>query len=673
MSQVEAMVSDFVGTVEDRGPYFGGPDEVEPAHLEIGKAATGVRWSDRSATIADSIAAATPNEAQSRVLAELDLRRHRVAGIVWRAAAMGDELWDVATDDLGPATIPVRLLRQPEVREILDRRLRSIERMRYEASSGVEPDGIGPTAIKRRWMLRQDWHFGSGSLKRALRNSWSDDFSSRKFEAPSVPVAEFEALFVDTIVDIPENERFFSWNVELYEDPLSETAYKTTWYRNRQTNQFDWNLWPGTVPLPPRWRYDQGVKVIRDAEDQDWTLSDPATPDARRGYGWLMQPFDNMSQRPADIVDILFIPGTHDWWNRRWLHADGVISAIHLDALLNARRRRGVPDDEFNQLASRWEMALDDYFGVRGYRALANGIMGPGRTEFFENSAVPLYDLQIGDQVLMETNLIVFAIASWWDYPTLLVTDVDNEPDSEVISLSGIRLQGFGTADFSYPSLQFELAKVVDETLQVVQARIVEKVEARQREIDAGTSPFDLGPLQSIVWDTGRAGSRDQQFEFDMRILYRWSPYGDEWDHPGAWWLRINLREPMWHGVFGTDVEAAVRNLHKSVAWIDDANVILEDRMRVETIPVRPGFVPPPGASVDDDPHRVIFIPLFEPTIDIMGYEPWLVYFSVKRDGGADESFPTELRPVRTDAAWLPQLAVNNQAIRVIRPRQHRG
>lgn len=86
-------------------------------------------------------------------------------------------------------------------------------------------------------------------------------------------------------------------------------------------------------------------------------------------------------------------------------------------------------------------------------------------------------------------------------------------------------------------------------------------------------------------------------------------------------------------------------------------------------MPVVAGFVPPPGTYEPHDPHQVVFVPLFEPTYDVQGYSPWLVYFKVKHDFGAGEEFPIELRRVQADATWLPQLAPDHGLVRVIRPR----
>jgi hypothetical protein len=66
----------------------------------------------------------------------------RVIGIVWHAAAI-DDVWKGTGDAV--------TLDEVELTKLLDRRLRTVERLRYEASAGAVPGRIGSLAIDRAW------------------------------------------------------------------------------------------------------------------------------------------------------------------------------------------------------------------------------------------------------------------------------------------------------------------------------------------------------------------------------------------------------------------------------------------------------------------------------------------------------------------------------------------
>jgi hypothetical protein len=633
LTRVGGFVAGQVGTASARGPYFGGAGGPDPRHLDLGRFVAPRIGGPPPTTEAEAVAATAPTGSQAQTLRELDARRLRAIGIIWRAAAIDTDLWAGAN------------LKVDDLTEILDRRLRSVERLRFEASAGATPNGAGSSFVERR--------FRSGNNPSTIAGPWSDDFTVRMFEAPSVPrgatsisgdwvLEEFFATSSNVIIDA---------GFPRYTGGINNSGIAfLNWYRNFATDEFDWNIWPGT-------------RMGRDAAQavHVWELT-PNDGAGREGYGWVLKPVQGGIQA-AEIIRRLFVSST-DWWERAWLHADGVMSALHLEALRHAKLRRTQNDDLFDALPTRFSLALDDYFEVRAHTVRpANGIMRAGRTDHFENGAVAPDDLQIGDQVLYELNPVLLALgAKGWEYPTALVTDVDTAPNKPELQPDRLRVQGFGTADLDHPSLQLLLAKQLDATLKAVQDYIPREIA---RRVAAGFS----SPTR-LEWDSGLIVTPDDSRHNDSNALRMWNPYGDTWDPPGPWWIWINLNAPMWRGAFGGDVVKILGSMPRGILWIADDKLLPEFHGRAEanaTLPVGPGFQQPPWEddvfeNPTGDPRRTIFVPLYEPD------GGWLAYFSDKA-ATPNLHFNSRLVPIVVDAPWLPDLARRDGNIRVIRPR----
>ena len=636
---VDAFVNTLVGTAETRGPYFGGPGpEDQVRHLDLGRYVSPRLADPPSTTEKDAIQAKPPSETQARTLRELDRRRTRVIEIVWRAA-VDDDVWEGTGDDVQ--------LREAALTELLDRRLRSLERLHYEASSGATTSGIGSSFIERRWF--------PDNRPSSIVGPWRDDHTLRMFEAPSVPRAARSARDQWVVQEVIGN----SGNVvksasfpRFTGDIFSGTFLN--WFQNHMTDEFDWNEWPGT-------------RMGRDAvaTPKVWVRL-PSPGLGRDGYAWILQSVPGGIQA-AEIVQKLFL-SSPDWWERAWLHSDGVLAAIHLEALRHAKLRRDGKDDLFNALPAKVSLALDDYFEVRPQLVKTpNGIMRPGRTDHFENAAVAFDDLQVGDQVLFETNPVMSALGvAAWEYPTVLISGLDTSDtasDQPRLLLNRLRVQGFGAADLDYPSFQLLLAKNLDRTLQAVRDEVQAQVQLR---VSAGFPPPD-----KLQWDSGAIVEPAVAHNNDEWLLRHWNPYGDAWDPPGPWWVWINLKAPMWHGAFGDDPVKILGQTPGGIVWIADDKLLPEFRGRADpasTLPLGAGFQEPPwkddppdGPSVGD-PHKTIFVPLFEPD------GGWIGYFDDKARDPTVKYGP-RLNPVVADAKWLPGLARSQDKIRVIRPR----
>lgn len=856
--QVTAFLTARLGTSSARGPYFGGADPLPDRHLDLGQFVHSRSVDPLATTEQDAVAADPPDNRQARTLRELDLRRHHVIGIVWRAAAIESSLWK------GTDTAPV--LQSDALLELLDRRLRTLERLRYQASAGATDAGIGSSFIDRIW---------AGFSRNKKSNSdgpWQDGFLVRPFEAPSLPrsarsddgtwVAEeffygqrprltqrlsitgnptggtftldfanatspdidFDAskddvqntlgampLFVNTnttvrcrfgdlpqdsitivldgvipvtmqfsvgdnkltggtaptpVLDIPLGDA----DVEIEEGPRFDppTLPLRRWYLNYATDEFDWNAWPGTRVAGTQWNLPQGGLVdpgygwtlIPPRDTQTLTISGTATggkftltlgnattpeipfdatadqvqgaidnlPGGRTDFQCRDGPlpakgvtlvflnvartelFDvgddsgltgtnprvNVSGRnqlvgdlPGKVIHDLFetiFPGStppnrQDWWSRSWLHSDGMLAALHIEGLRHALLRQPLApgtraDDVFNTLSGQFTMALEDYFRLRHVTWVTNGIMNTGRNDFFENGGISPDDLQIGDQVLFDTNpalVVVGAIA--WDYPTVLVTDVDTALGKPSINFADVKVQGFGTTELACPAFQLLLVKMADRRLQAMRDFIPFEIARLKAKHAAVNEPF-TSPVK-LPWDIGMITDFERSSS-DSTALRLWNPYGDTFDAPGPWWIWINFTSPAWTGLFASgDFDKIFLRMPGAIAWnpddggtirFSDPSPLRRPAGAPPSVSVGPNFQEPPwedDKSAGADPRKVIFVPLFNP----LG--GWERYFDAKVRT-PNKAVSPKLEPVRTDARWIAGLARSpddEKLVRVIRPR----
>jgi hypothetical protein len=725
----------------NRGEYFGGTDThgLDPRHLDLGNF-IGVLITDPPPTTEkDAVSAKTPTPTQVQTLHELDRRNMRVKGIVWRAAALHEVWTGVGTDSN---------LQKFALTEILDRRLRTVERLHYEASSGATSGGFGTSFLSRDKELITDG-------RSSEFNGWHDDTRHRIFEAPSMP--RLTTLNVGLLIPVQSSPPVITPVMELRDtlraalidlkllvnDPGSPrfnvgATTSSAWYQNQPTDEFDWNVWPGTRIKEPLLE-----KAPNEPFPKEWVqVADTA---AARGYAWIMKP-RNFATEAIKELFVVFPP--QDVWARSWLHADGVMSALHLEALFFGLRRRkaleldikktaeerqteeeaakALQDEEqkldaeerslkaqlnnpglkqaiveaiekrldeiakrsfeiflqknsqrgaqeaelnktFNELPKKFSLALDDYFEVRrGIVRAENGIMRPGRTDHFENTAVPFDDLQIGDQVLYETSPVLQALGSnAWEYPTVLITELDSLPPGKKLDPKKLTVQGFGTAELGQPSFQLLLAKSIDNTLNAVRRFIQTSFAKEKAKAQSAGRPFD--PPEKFLWDPGLM-SQSEVSENDRGTLRLWNPYDDKWDEPGPWWVWLSLKAPMWHGSFPLPVEKTLAKVPHGFVWLGTTLLFERDGEAIpsKALPIGPGFKEPDWQDVTDeggtaDPKLTIFAPLFEPE------GGWINYFIAKAKDKNAKRGP-RLLPVMSDRSWFPGLVQNDSKVRVIRP-----
>jgi hypothetical protein len=332
--QVNQFLDEKLGTT-NRGPYFGGPEILmDLRHLDLGKFVSPNLFDPPATTERDAVAATTPTTAQVQTLQELDRRKMRVKGIVWRAAALYPDVW-------GDIRFDSKLLKL-ELSEILDRRLRTVERLHYEASAGATPAGIGASFLNRDKEI-------IGDNNSSDVDGWSVGLRYRMFEAPSVP--RLTSLRNEIAFPDPSNptttQKFHTLEgafrtFKLGVDDAGSPRFKSTssspnfWYLNHLTDEFDWNVWPGTRLKEPM------INILPDPDDPKKTKPSPKEwkrvedTGGARGYGWIMNP----RRLATAAIKELFVIAVQDLWDKSWLHSDGVLSALHIEALFFGLHRR---------------------------------------------------------------------------------------------------------------------------------------------------------------------------------------------------------------------------------------------------------------------------------------------------------------------------------------------
>lgn len=618
--QVEQYLARKLGTVSARGPLFGGATDLQPPHLDLARFAVS-RWTDAIrgfdlTTDADAVAATSPTKSQRFARTELDRRRARVLDIVWRAAGIEAGVWDADGT-----------LREPDLTEMLDRRLRSVERLAYQACAGAKPDGLGSSNVERRFAtLETGATAKSGPIK--------DDYLVRPFEAPSMPENAFPTIFV--AANEAETARY----------SLAARA----WYLNRVTHEYDLDVWPGTRPgergfvgidLPP-----QALPV--------WELA-PDEPAERRGYAWILTPQGDFAA--AAIVEELFVRAQNaNWFERSLLHSDGVFSALHLEALRHALLRRNGSDQQFDALLDRYDLVLGDAFGILGHARVPRSIFAPGVTDHFQNEAIAEADLQVGDQLLFDVHPVLFGL--WGrEYPTVMVTAID-PAESGIATVARIRVQGFDTADLTVGEFQRLHVEQMDRLLDVLREYATDKAA---HLAGGGRIAWQAGEVDPFLRADLPAGVNDEKLLVEFTLFTDPTLFGP----PGAIWIKVIPAARIWRGLVPDDLTEAVRRIPKSIAVIENGLALLvHERGAAVRLSLDPdifalAFLVRPELFQ----HRAIYVPLFEPD------GGWPEFYREKQTNPT-RTWLAFLGRVHVDGAWVPKIARDEQnRIRVVRPR----
>lgn len=613
--RVDQYVQQRLGTPAARGPYYGGASDLQPPHLDLARFANS-RTRDAllgfvPTTDAEAVAATTRTKAQHFALNELDRRYLRVRDIVWRAAGVEAGVWDAGD-----------VLREADLTELLDRRLRSIERLVYQASAGARTRGLGSSNIERR--------FKSSAGATPVMGPFEDDFSVRPFEAPSLPAKAFPIVVSAT--NGPDASRY--------------ELLTRVWYFNEATKEFDLDVWPGTRPG------DRGF-VGLDKQPQAlpvWTLS-PDEIAARRGYAWILTPQGQFG--PASIVEELFLRASNaDWLQRSLLHADGVLCALHLEALRHALLRRHGSDQPFDDLLARFDYVLGDPFDLLKHARVPRSIFAPGVTDHFQNEGIPDDELQVGDQLLFDVHPVFFGL-SGREVPTAMVTSIAPEVDG-TLRLEGVRVQGFDTADLPLGAFQRLLVDQLDRFLDVVRKYVQENANA----LSDSSLPWRAGEVPPFLTADQPPDARS-----DPSFLMRWRIFpADSFEFPEPYFIQVAPRSRIWRGLVPEDLEQAVARIPHSMTIVDSNRVVLvHERGRAVPIPI-PQVPLGIGIAMTFPLPDHLYVALYE----VEGGFPEYIRSRLKNPGG---TWSNRLHPVRVDARMLAPARDANHRLRVVRPR----
>lgn len=670
LNAVSAYVQVRLGADRKSGPmlpFFGGVGEGSPAHLDLVNLSR-VMVSDLQVDI-DSQTDVRAELLRLRAAKKTHERIRRFLAIVWRATFIHPQLWsNTALDAVA-------------LDEIVDRRLRAVERMSHNVSSIQEMHNVP----EDRSIAPSTWDMSDATASR----NWRDGTRVRLFEYPNVPQYIEDLLPPSEIVQLVQDFTERTGVSELGED--AELVYNVK--REAERQYLDDNS-TVTVEAISAWRFPNAQDAWQVSVGEGRPIVASSRTSAYRidlrtsgsGVSALDLAFDIDGQDNG-------LPVRADYWNRAWLACDQVIPLLFLEGLVFARRRRiglVAADAEMEALVARRVtvqvpkppatsgpvetayVALDKNFYVdgpanKGILMADQGVDGVGKPNdpFFENTVDQIDKLQVGDQVIIGNNItyFVFNPDGPWGFENALVMDVDSAVDRGPASRSRVRLenlilQGHGTRALSHTGYRGLMADILRPSYR----RVTELLRATiQDGMDNGTP---VSPIQS-VGIAGTALIRWAPFRSDNRIEF--SP-GQQPLPSDPWWMYVNINHPL----FGGDADKALQGIPKSVG----GGMLSSGQNGEPTMNPLPsgsgpaGSFPPIGFTIDNFFAQHVLIPLFEPVLRLRRDDrvPWSVYFKRAKVGGGITS---KFRPIKIDHQVVPGLRFmgNRPPVGVVRPR----
>jgi hypothetical protein len=545
---------------------------------------------------------------------EFRSQRHRaVRTIAWHAAGLYDELW---TDPNDPPNNRVfgdgSTLNVPALDELLDRRLRSVERMRLQLNSE-----------------------GGAVTGTAGRGPWTDGSRVRVFEYP-----QFAKRLVSA-ADVSPRDAALDFNKIWLDFTPSTVKYN----------------WPAPRGLVARFGPEPGP---------DATFTSPDWAPAVLTPGG--QP-ESYSRAPtagpiAPKLDNLF-KSAFDIWDRTWLFCDISISAIHLEALRFAMARRpnsgdldalirGPADQPRTPFLGGIIDGAIDYDPVTGnpIRTVDDQSLwsdgqdtgAPLDTGVFDNLLVRFRDLQVGDHVVMwNSHLYQFVTAGFWRLENAFVTELDivtdhwdegqsigNAPIDPTVFMmpnkNTLQLDGFGAGAVArYPEFRQHMLQTIQDGIRNIYRAIAQLPSAQAfnfRQAHANPVVFPWNPYQTGVIGT-------------------------------PWWIFLTRLTPGSRGSVYPNVGKMLEVIPHTV--INDPN--------------RGTGYQPPNVQINGqtvDLTDGVFFPLYMPQVDGKEME-WSTYFEKRKNGVV----VAQVRPTTLTSDLVPALFVGGktQPFEIIRPR----
>ena len=584
-------------------------------------------------------------------------RERRVLAIVWRAAYLETDLWTPSADQT------TATLNNVALDELLDRRLRVCERMAYNVSGIQAMLGLDDTAN----IPRDRWNLATATPT----SGWFDGFRVRLFEYPFIP-NYFKSVVGNTLGTAWFEQTGLAPGQG---DPRLAYVPKPIATRSYTDGSVDLiqsvTAWRFPTSSAPHWQLSPGNDVGFGA-----ATTPPLTGIVPKSYRIDLVPAAGAT--PASIIDGVFdytstdasgAPTRADFWNRAWLFCDHVIALINLEALLFGRRRRpnANAEGEFATLVGRRStvtvrtsavstgttntvstpfVCLDgqvpeaiprDDQVIMSAQGTDPVTLGPLDANF-DNSLIPVEDLQVGDHVIVVNAPIyrAFTQDGEWGVENAFVMDIDSTVN-DVNNRGGVRrdeiqLQGHGTTQRSHKKYR-ELMKDV---LVQPYAEMLTRLKAKL----VGNPALDFESIQN----TGI-------------VLFRWLPFSDSPTNivfnageapvsSGPWWFAYRFTKDF------SQADDAVQAFSKVVG-----GTLSRGTQPLPAIPNLP-------LSFDDS----VLIPLFEPSLRGKAGSkiPWRTYLNNHPSGTN-----LVLRPVVVDSNMIPGLFLRGTKVNigVVRPR----
>jgi hypothetical protein len=429
IGQIEAFLAIKLGTRRARGPLFGGSGDRVPAHLDPADVARR-RTSEPATTVAEALARQN-TRVRARTVQHLDKRHRRVSAIVWRAAAIHAlQLWTPSANGK-TATLATAAFDQ-----LVDRRLRTVERMNYNIASARSWGGPGKLSIT------------------GPDGPWLDGFRVRMFEYPRVPNTQIYRTAIGAKLRPAGHRALF--------DGAYDWAYSTD---NKRLER--------EVPPKPGAYFRAPTVAVPARDDLRRHIHQDPGPDPdpdriwRSLYRLRIQPVAPTTK--AQVIDLVFRSHV-DWWERTWIWCDHTIAALHLESLLHAIRRRTGSDAEFNTIGAAKPPGYMSFDAVVDGHGSDEFLTDSGDTRYFENLTVDLADLQVGDHLIFWNSPLYGVLSDGdWRLENALIMDVDSDPGAATVNVDGLVMQGHGTGEKIYARFQREIAGHLKEPFQAAQ------------------------------------------------------------------------------------------------------------------------------------------------------------------------------------------------------------
>jgi hypothetical protein len=396
-----------------------GPDPKSPLHLDL-------------ATMAKVTTASSAATAFARAETYRITRIDWISTIIWRALAIHDDVF-------WKSTVPPREIATDALDEMVDRRLRVVERMTYNVNSG----GQFLSTSSRAWSVA------------GPRGPWKDTMLVRMFEYPMLPTTPFRSHLAQ-MPDWQDQGKTIMFSPANGSPPVHVPSSIASSWRSRATSG-------GTI----------------------WVTFKPTA-----------------ALTPAEVVRRMFEIPHENFLDRSWLFCDMVGAALSIEALWVGRARRDGNDAAFNAVMRKPDyISLGPVVRWRAPQDI-DTLMADGADDaFFENTEIEFADLQVGDFVVFWNSRIYSLLsAGAWANEFSYVMDVDADPSTGKIRVTGtgpqVWLAGHGLHTSLYNAMASELTAQIGELLRSSRAAIAATLKANP----ATTMVNAPGGVKYVKW-----------------------------------------------------------------------------------------------------------------------------------------------------------------------------